>query len=57
MADQDLDPASSDSKIVWRTSDGTEPDLICEGCGRKTPMLVHGLGFDCCSKANGGSHE
>lgn len=33
----------------WRLADGTVPDLSCERCGRPTPMLLHGLGFDCCS--------
>lgn len=35
--------------IDWNLSDGTTPDTFCERCGRPTPMLVHGLGFDCCA--------
>lgn len=35
--------------IHWRAPDGSEPDLSCGACGRRTPVLVHGLGFDCCA--------
>lgn len=35
--------------VDWRTSDGTVPSTRCRKCGRRTPMLVDGLGFDCCS--------
>lgn len=35
--------------IEWRTSDGTIPIFRCGLCDRPTPMLVDGLGFDCCS--------
>lgn len=34
---------------LWETSDGTIPSLRCERCQRATPILVRGLGFDCCA--------
>jgi len=37
--------------IEWRTSNGTIPIFRCGLCDRPTPMLVDGLGFDCCAPA------
>jgi len=41
------------SATDWSLSDGTQPDLACEKCGHRTPMLINGLGFDCCARDSG----
>lgn len=33
----------------WTLTDGSIPSTRCERCQRPTPILVRGLGFDCCS--------
>ena len=33
----------------WTLNDGYIPSTRCEHCQRPTPILVHGLGFDCCA--------
>ena len=33
----------------WTLADGSIPSTRCERCQRPTPILVHGLGFDCCA--------
>ena len=35
--------------IKWQLGDGTVPATRCGLCNRPTPMLVDGLGFDCCA--------
>lgn len=33
----------------WTLTDGSIPSTRCERCQRATPILVKGLGFDCCA--------
>lgn len=33
----------------WTLTDGSIPSTHCERCQRPTPILVRGLGFDCCA--------
>ncbi len=39
----------AEARTDWSLSDGTIPNFRCSKCHRATPMLVHGLGFDCCA--------
>ena len=36
----------------WTTANGSIPSTRCERCQRPTPILIHGLGFDCCADAS-----
>lgn len=44
----------ANKQTVWRLRDGSEPSLKCSECGRATPMLIKGKGFDCCDPAHKG---
>jgi hypothetical protein len=43
------EPGYQPPGLGWTASDGTRPALQCGRCGRHTPMLSNGLGFDCCA--------